>query len=36
MAMSKLDFTTPDEKDTIEKTYRQAMNCLAEEDRDLP
>jgi len=36
MAMSKLDFTTAEEKEQIESTYKQAMNCLSEEDRELP
>jgi ATP-dependent RNA helicase DOB1 len=36
MAMSKLDFTTAEEKENIESTYKKAMNCLSEEDRELP
>ena len=33
MAMSKMDLTTPEEKDKIETVYKNAMLCLSEEDR---
>lgn len=31
--MSKLELTTADEKESIETVYKNAMNCLSEEDR---
>lgn len=31
--MQKLDMTTPEEKENIETIYKNAMNCLSEEDR---
>ena len=36
MAMSKLDFNTEEEKDSIEQVFRSAIFCLSEEDRGLP
>lgn len=36
MSMSKLDFNTEEEKDNVEQVFRNAINCLNEEDRDLP
>ncbi|CAK8579420.1 unnamed protein product [Lathyrus sativus] len=36
MAMSKLDFNTKEEKDTVEHVFRNAVLCLNEEDRSLP
>ncbi|KAK2385318.1 Helix-loop-helix protein 2 [Trifolium repens] len=36
MAMSKLDFNTQEEKDTVEHVFRNAVLCLNEEDRSLP
>lgn len=33
MAMSKMDLTSPEEKEKIEHVYRNAMLCLSEEDR---
>ncbi|WVZ26326.1 hypothetical protein V8G54_004870 [Vigna mungo] len=36
MSMSKLDFNTPEEKETVEQVFRNAMLCLNEEDRCLP
>ncbi|CAD8110149.1 unnamed protein product [Paramecium primaurelia] len=36
IGMQKLDLTTPKEKENIETIYKNAMNCLSEEDRQLP
>ncbi|QCD85176.1 ATP-dependent RNA helicase DOB1 [Vigna unguiculata] len=36
MSMSKLDFNTPEEKETVEQVFRNAVLCLNEEDRCLP
>lgn len=36
MSMSKLDFNTEEEKDTVEQVFRNAVLCLNEEDRSLP
>ncbi|KAK6147476.1 hypothetical protein DH2020_018388 [Rehmannia glutinosa] len=36
MSMSKLDFNTPEEKDVVEQVFRNAIQCLNEEDRNLP
>ncbi|CAJ2676362.1 unnamed protein product [Trifolium pratense] len=36
MSMSKLDFNTQEEKDTVEHVFRNAVLCLNEEDRSLP
>lgn len=36
MSMSKLDFNTDDEKDTVEHIFHNAVLCLNEEDRSLP
>ena len=36
MSMSKLDFNTEEEKDSIEQVFRSAILCLSEEDRGLP
>ncbi|KAI9118765.1 hypothetical protein K1719_010210 [Acacia pycnantha] len=36
MSMSKLDFNTQEEKDTVEHVFRNAVLCLSEEDRNLP
>ncbi|KAM3311582.1 hypothetical protein ACQJBY_031922 [Aegilops geniculata] len=36
MSMSKLDFNTEEEKDSIEQVFRSAIFCLSEEDRGLP
>ncbi|KHM99857.1 Superkiller viralicidic activity 2-like 2, partial [Glycine soja] len=36
MSMSKLDFNTQEEKDTVEHVFRNAVLCLNEEDRCLP
>ncbi|KAL3642841.1 Helix-loop-helix protein 2 [Castilleja foliolosa] len=36
MSMSKLDFNTQDEKEIVEQVFRNAMQCLNEEDRNLP
>ncbi|KAG7029866.1 DExH-box ATP-dependent RNA helicase DExH10 [Cucurbita argyrosperma subsp. argyrosperma] len=36
MSMSKLDFNTDEEKDTVEHVFRNAILCLNEEDRELP
>ncbi|KAK6944663.1 Helicase, C-terminal [Dillenia turbinata] len=36
MCMSKLDFNTQEEKDVVEQVFRNAIQCLSEEDRDLP
>lgn len=36
MSMSKLDFNTQEEKDTVEHVFRNAILCLNEEDRSLP
>ncbi|KAI4352733.1 hypothetical protein L6164_006954 [Bauhinia variegata] len=36
MSMSKLDFNTQEEKDTVEHIFRNAILCLNEEDRSLP
>ncbi|CAK9325858.1 unnamed protein product [Citrullus colocynthis] len=36
MSMSKLDFNTQEEKDTVEHIFRNAILCLNEEDRELP
>ncbi|XP_062094055.1 DExH-box ATP-dependent RNA helicase DExH10 [Humulus lupulus] len=36
MSMSKLDFNTQEEKDTVEQVFRNAILCLNEEDRELP
>lgn len=33
IGMQKLDFTTLDEKENIETIYKNAMNCLSEDDR---
>ncbi|GFP79414.1 superkiller viralicidic activity 2-like 2 [Phtheirospermum japonicum] len=36
MSMSKLDFNTQDEKEVVEQVFRNAIQCLNEEDRNLP
>ncbi|XP_027339967.1 DExH-box ATP-dependent RNA helicase DExH10 isoform X1 [Abrus precatorius] len=36
MSMSKLDFNTEEEKDTVEHVFQNAVLCLNEEDRSLP
>ncbi|CAL0313311.1 unnamed protein product [Lupinus luteus] len=36
MSMSKLDFNTQEEKDTVEHIFKNAILCLNEEDRSLP
>eukprot|EP00898_Chlorokybus_atmophyticus_P004711 jgi/Chlat1/5240/Chrsp33S05083 len=36
LAMSKLDFNTETERESIEEVFRNAMQCLDEEDRQLP
>lgn len=36
MSMSKLDFNSQEEKDTVEHVFQNAMLCLNEEDRSLP
>lgn len=36
MSMSKLDFNSQEEKDTVEEVFRNAIQCLNEEDRNLP
>ncbi|GLT69777.1 hypothetical protein SLA2020_419030 [Shorea laevis] len=36
MSMSKLDFNSQEEKDTVEEVFRNGILCLSEEDRDLP
>ncbi|KAH9784430.1 DExH-box ATP-dependent RNA helicase DExH10 [Citrus sinensis] len=36
MSMSKLDFNTQEEKDTVEQVFQNAVDCLNEEDRNLP
>nr|KYP67548.1 Superkiller viralicidic activity 2-like 2 [Cajanus cajan] len=36
MSMSKLDFNTQEEKETVEHVFQNAVLCLNEEDRSLP
>jgi len=36
MAMTKFDLTTEEEKEKIELIFNSAMECLSEEDRQLP
>ncbi|KAM4087902.1 hypothetical protein ACB094_07G030900 [Castanea mollissima] len=36
MSMSKLDFNSQEEKDTVQEVFRNAIQCLNEEDRNLP
>lgn len=36
MSMSKLDFNSQEEKDTVDEVFRNAIQCLNEEDRNLP
>ncbi|CAA0818719.1 Protein HUA ENHANCER 2 [Striga hermonthica] len=36
MSMSKLDFNTQEEKNVVEQVFRNAIQCLNEEDRNLP
>ncbi|GAV86028.1 DEAD domain-containing protein/Helicase_C domain-containing protein/DSHCT domain-containing protein/rRNA_proc-arch domain-containing protein [Cephalotus follicularis] len=36
MSMSKLDFSTQEEKDSVEEIFKNAVLCLNEEDRNLP
>lgn len=36
MSMSKLDFNTQEEKETVEHIFKNAILCLNEEDRELP
>ncbi|KAL2614758.1 hypothetical protein AAZV13_08G025300 [Glycine max] len=36
MSMSKLDFNSQEEKDTVEHVFQNAVLCLNEEDRNLP
>ncbi|XP_019446453.1 PREDICTED: DExH-box ATP-dependent RNA helicase DExH10-like [Lupinus angustifolius] len=36
MSMSKLDFNTQEEKDTVEHIFHSAILCVNEEDRSLP
>nr|XP_048329572.1 DExH-box ATP-dependent RNA helicase DExH10 isoform X2 [Ziziphus jujuba var. spinosa] len=36
MSVAKLDFNTKEEKDNVEHVFRNAIECLKEEDRDLP
>lgn len=36
MSMSKLDFNTKEDKEAVEHIFRNAIQCLNEEDRNLP
>nr|XP_043623960.1 DExH-box ATP-dependent RNA helicase DExH10 [Erigeron canadensis] len=36
MAMTKLDFNSQEEKDVVEQVFKNAIQCLSEEDRNLP
>ena len=36
MSMIKLDFNSEDEKDMVEQVFKNAIQCLNEEDRNLP
>lgn len=36
MAMTKFDLTTEDEKEKIKLIFNSAMDCLSEEDKQLP
>ncbi|KAG9134693.1 hypothetical protein Leryth_001017 [Lithospermum erythrorhizon] len=36
MSMSKLDFNTEEDKDSVEQIFKNAVACLNEEDRNLP
>ncbi|PWA56547.1 helicase superfamily 1/2, ATP-binding domain-containing protein [Artemisia annua] len=36
MSMAKLDFNSQDEKDMVEQVFKNAIQCLSEEDRNLP
>lgn len=36
MSMSKLDFNTEEEKETVDQVFQNAILCLNEEDRSLP
>jgi ATP-dependent RNA helicase DOB1 len=36
MSMSKLDFNTKDEKEVVDQVFKNAIQCLSEEDRNLP
>ena len=36
MAMLKFDLTTEAEKEKIQTIFESAMDCLSEEDRNLP
>ncbi|ERN12540.1 DExH-box ATP-dependent RNA helicase DExH10 isoform X2 [Amborella trichopoda] len=36
LAMSKLDFNSQEDKDVVEQVFRNAIQCLSEEDRSLP
>ncbi|KAM0017735.1 putative RNA helicase [Helianthus debilis subsp. tardiflorus] len=36
MAMTKLDFNSPEEKEVVEQVFKNAILCLSEEDRNLP
>lgn len=35
-AMTKFDFTSEEEKEKIEVIFKSAIDCLSEEDRQLP
>jgi superfamily II RNA helicase len=36
MAMTKFDLTTEEEKEKIKLIFNSAMDCLSEEDKQLP
>ncbi|GAA0163230.1 DNA metabolism protein [Lithospermum erythrorhizon] len=36
MSVSKLDFNSKEDKDSVEQIFRNAIDCLSEEDRNLP
>lgn len=36
MSMSKLDFNNKEEKDAVEDIFKNGIQCLNEEDRNLP
>ncbi|XP_050373059.1 DExH-box ATP-dependent RNA helicase DExH10 [Argentina anserina] len=36
ISMAKLDFNSQEEKDVVEEVFRNAIQCLNEEDRELP
>jgi len=35
-SISKMDLTTPEEKEKIEDVFKRAISCLSEEDQKLP